>query len=458
MTSSDIFKHAIFYPQIEHPLLKESSNLKSDYVNLLEYYAHQCYGKNVIIDARISSLRKILLPDMVTDLSTEFDFKSVAKTILKTHFSLFRWFFSYRYIFLFDSLLLLAPDNEIAGNIICKSLKYLVSERHHKKLDTMVEKMYANDASFAEHDFITHEMVDAWESVQNYQKASNKNIVFTATISAGKSTLINALVGEELSFAKKAACTATVVNVSSAPLQNRNFNIISNNGMFFNLNEQQVRSFTKTLDKPCKIVGHFNSLFGKIKVTLIDTPGVDSAQNLIHKDIARNELKYVNVDLLLYVIAVENYGATDDHIHLQFIKSQVKYKKILFIINMMDTCDLEDDSVEEIVNNVARYLRQMGFENPMVCPLSAKAGLLLKKLLIGYSMSKNDLSSCDSFISEFCLSEMDLSKYYPVVHEAEIFSSLKIKNQKEHVNLIQAYISTGLPGLEKLILSIVEAD
>ena len=111
----------------------------------------------------------------------------------------------------------------------------------------------------------------------------------------------------------------------------------------------------------------------------MDTPGVNSSLNPQHKELVRKEFSDNNPEILVYVIPVETYGSEDDYNHLKYVLKKVSYGRIIFVVNMMDTYDPEDDSVEDILQNIRAHLSEIGFENPMVCPVSAKAGLLIKK-------------------------------------------------------------------------------
>ena len=275
-------------------------------------------------------------------------------------------------------------------------------------------------------------------------------------MSAGKSTLVNALIGQELSFAKKAACTATTMEFFSTPVYHPWYHVLSAQEFKPNLPPKEVRAFTRGRSEPCAVLGFFQSAVGQQRVKLIDTPGVDSSQNPTHKTITRNALKSGQNDVLIYVIPVENYGSDDDYAHLKFVREKVPYKKILFVINMMDTCDFEDDSVDEIFGNVVEHLKNIGFENPVVCPISAKAGFLFKFALAGGELSKNDEKELtDELYPKFQKPEYDMAKFYDTSDVESIVSNGYHLSTIEQSKLRIAYSHTGLPGLEAKLLQIV---
>lgn len=450
-------RYAICYPQITHPLELEKEELKQKYIYLLGHYANKyCPGDQVVL-YRIKTLSNILFNKTEHNiLQQEWDYSTAIRKVMKTRFTPFR-LFSYRYIFLFDCLFIMAVDDEKLGNYLYNDLKSKVNKRYHNAFKEIKEKMYSGINDYACKKLISNEMVETWDNTRKYLASKNRNITFTATMSAGKSTLINAIIGREVSYARKAACTATVMYINTSPLKGNLMNIVYDEKVQTMQSEQKIRLCTKGLEIPCTIYGFFLSPLTQRKITLIDTPGVDSCQNPEHKKITRNELIGENTDILVYVIPVENYGSDGDFDHLTYIKKRVRYKKILFVINMIDSCDLEDDSVDEIVDDIKEHLKNIGFNNPIICPMSAKAGMLIKQALYGKLSSENDKKACKTYINIFQNKELALAKLYPKVQK---------KNEMNDVSWLQvdketiwnAFINTGLPGFETLLYTITKEE
>ena len=293
----------------------------------------------------------------------------------------------------------------------------------------------------------------------NFQKTSNSMIVFTATMSAGKSTLINALMGREIANTKKAACTATVMDFLTSPSENTRYSVVTDKNEYLFATVEDINDFIKGRLEPCSVIGHFLSILSKRKVTLTDTPGVNSSQNPKHKQITREALMNNDNKSIVYVIPVDNYGSEDDYYHLKFIQQKAKYRHIYFVVNMMDTCDLEDDSVQEIVSDIEKHLSDIGFDKPSVFPISAKAGLLLKRALSGEQMHQNDINACQTFVSTFLQPELDLGKYFPDLNEVNLeATSFSMMQEISKERLLKAYYSTGLPGLEQFLVNMMDNE
>lgn len=437
--------YEVAYPDIVHPLIKEKRQLKENYIRLLYHYAGMFLkesdtGKSLY---RLDALSKILL-NKPAEKQPPFDKKSYRKafsSVNRTRFTPFR-LYSYRYVFLFDALFVLGIEDNDPENRLCEEILRMTGQFFHTSFHEMIGKMYNNDTAFAEKRLITPEMAKAWVDARKYLSSCRRTITFTATMSAGKSTLINALMGRELSFSKKAACTSTVIRFLTSPCKTQVFSVADDSGKISFLSEREVREFTNALTKPCQIMAYFDSVLTTRRITIVDTPGINSSQNPMHKKITRDELMN-ETDILVYVIPVESYGSEDDYNHLSYIRKNIYYNKILFVVNMMDSCDFEDDTTEEIIYNIKEHLSEIGFEDPIVCPMSAKAGFLLKKAAAGAELSDNARKACRTFAALFADERLRLEKYYPNVTTPNDYNV--------DSTIWQAFVSTGLPGFESML-------
>ena len=438
-------EYVVYYPIIEHPLRIEKDSLKRKYVALLRKYAEK-YDLNEHIEEKINVFRRVLFGGQEEEDLTEDYFREIETQVLRTRFTPFR-FFSYRYIFLFDCLLLYAIEDENKGFLICEDFKNHVHNRYHKKIETMVRQMYEGDDDFADRTLITGEMVKAWNDARRYAESVEHSLFFTATMSAGKSTLINAIVGDDLLGTKKAACTSKVIKIHSTPARNGIFTVLEKRKWRYLHNLYSTQKYVQENENNTELAVYFCSQLNGGRFTLVDTPGVNSSLNPEHKKIARKALEG-NIETIVYVIPVETYGSEDDYNHLMYILKKVSYERIVFVVNMMDTIDSEDDSVEDILNEIRDHLQQIGFQNPIICPVSAKAGLQLKQMMSGVKMTVNEIESAKHFINFFTKAEYALGEYNPVVSESEKARYCRLPEEYDG-RLWNAFVGTGIPGLEK---------
>ncbi len=447
-----ILEYSISYPFLEHPLANEKEQVKLKYTALLRSFADQ-FGDNKDINAMRAER---YISDFLNDGQPNTgELKSAINEIMKTRFTPFR-FFSYRYLFLFDCIYLYAPMSMAEAQKICEEIKSTVNARYHKRLDGIVKMMFEDNADLMQRTMITAEQFKAWEQLRRYIRTHEKNIIFTATMSAGKSTLINALIGQEVSNTKKAACTSQALCFHAAAVPHPAFHVLSKSRAEINVSAEAVRRILSNDHDRCTGSGYFNSELGGMRYNLIDTQGIDSALNPEHKKITRNTLCAQEYDAVVYVIPVENYGSEGDFFHLKYILNQVKFKKIVFAINMMDTCDFEDDSVCEIMDNVKSHLMEIGYEDPIVCPISAKAGLRFKQALSGQQMSAADEAQTKAFCNKFLNEEYNMGAYYEFPAEPSLSRISDYHSEIPVEALHKAYEHTGLPQFESLLKRITE--
>lgn len=195
------------------------------------------------------------------------------------------------------------------------------------------------------------------------------SILVTATMSAGKSTFINALAGEDICLSQNMACTTKV-----QPIIGKLFDIeveLPFDSDLAALMNQEER-------KDVKIV-YFNGLLGGQRLVVYDSPGVNYSEDSKHKKITDNIIRTGNYQMMVYLMNATQLGTNDDDAHLTYVKKHAGKKIILFIMNKIDAFNEEEEEIETAVLKQVAYLKSKGFRNPLVCPVSAKAGYLAKK-------------------------------------------------------------------------------
>ena len=84
-------------------------------------------------------------------------------------------------------------------------------------------------------------------------------------------------------------------------------------------------------------------------------------------------------------------------------------KPILFVLNQLDRFKSKQDSVAEMLNNYRQDLRQIGFKDPVVIPVSARAALLMK--LSDNRLDEDDLFDKEQYVKQFKRDYFDLPAY-----------------------------------------------
>ncbi len=447
-----ILEYSISYPVVGHPLVNKKERIKIKYASLLQLYSTMFGESREVAAMRTERFINDFLGGRLRGLRSP---GKATHDILKTRFSTFH-FYSYRYVFLFDCIFLFAPTNKSEAQRICDELKTKINQRYHGRLDEIVRMMFEDNSELVKNAMITNDQFYAWKRLRSFIASKERCAVFTATMSAGKSTLINALIGQEVSNARKAACTSKTLRFFSSAMPHMDFNLVSEKNEIVNISSEKVRSILAIDNDDYAVIGHFFSILSGARYCLVDTPGVDSFLYPEHKLITRNTLCAKEHDAIVYVIPVESYGSESDYFHLKYILEKVKFKQIVFVVNMIDTCDFEDDSIAEIIDNVKSHLESIGYKAPIVCPMSAKAGLLLKQYITGQKLSDASRELAKSFCDMFYRDEFDLSSYYGNGFDFIPMENVNCDFEIPIEKLQRAYEHTGLPQFEKTLKNIME--
>lgn len=442
----DLRDYSIYYYSEDHPLKEEKKEFKKLYLGLLNHCGCLYLNKNIVRYKLNIFKEKLNFDDEIEELNSDDKIlKRLFKKVLKQYFKLARLkFYTYRYIFFFDCLVLFGEGNKRNTQIFMEELKKIIVPLYHYEIDEVFKNLYLEKFNLDRKFFISEEMLNKFYVIKNFTESKETNIVFTATMSTGKSTLINAIIGKELAPSMSIACTGNVANFKSSPIKVNFINYFDKDGLKLFLDSTEIK---KLIGKSnyCHINTYFYSEISKKKVNVIDTPGVNYSEDKSHSDITKNELKNKEIDILVYVTSILTWGTNDEYEYLKFIKENVKYKKMIVVINKVDEIKIEDSTVEENISNAKKYLLKLDLKNLTICPLSAYVGSLLKREILKENLSKREERYVSLYLNQFAdEKEFELSKFYEIDLE-----------NKEEDKLMKAYINTGLPIFEKILYNFI---
>lgn len=338
---------------------------------------------------------------------------------------------------------------------------------HTEKISIIINKIVSDFClPAASTDFLYREFdaalgdTKAWEDVLNnkaikefkeYLKTVKKNILFirqrpyniliTATMSAGKSTLINALVGKNISLMQNMACTSKIHNIISKPLED-GVSSEYDHTLSLNASKEDLLSDNENNSSSKITVGtYFNGALSGHRVVLLDSPGVNSSENQEHREISYKIIRSRKYKLLLYVMNATQLGTNDEEQHLEEVKKYLGRTKILFVINKIDSLISDDDNLSDVIENQRRFLCSKGFKKPIICPVSARAAFLAKKSQ-QEELSRIERRETDNYIDKFVLNSM--AGYY----ENTLHCST-ITNSNDEIKTL--FKNCGFAYLEKII-------
>lgn len=338
---------------------------------------------------------------IIRDTSNLYDYWTNDLSAAKSAISLQRKrfsFFSMRYSFFYDVFYLL-EHSFLSGNINSNIYNFLKENLCGFFTKKTLENVYKHFSS----EGVTCKNID--ESLIEHRRKNNtilsqkeKKILVVANVSAGKSTLINALVGHRINRTKTTACTNRLV---------AHHNKIINDGYTLKENDNSYRYCCNISevnnDNIVETAFPFNSSLSNERICFIDTPGFNNAKELKHRKITKDAILKGDYDAVIYVSNSMYFGTNDEHNLLELLKVKVK-KPILFVLNQLDNFVPEEDSIAKMLNDYKSDLIKFGFKKPIIVPVSAYASFLFRtetSLLSKIEMRKlemlNEVFECDYY-------------------------------------------------------------
>ncbi|MDM1276312.1 dynamin family protein [Acinetobacter indicus] len=287
-----------------------------------------------------------------------------------------------------------------------------------------------------------------------------------ATMSSGKSTFINAMLGTDLLPARNEATTATIAKIfdtkSEAYYGNRynvdgeilEENIILNSDVLNSWNDQKD---THTINITGPIYGMKKR--DNVRLVLTDTPGPNNSRDESH---ARLTMSFIQDSqrspLILYILNATQLGINDDKNLLGLVAKEIKKggkqarDRFIFIVNKCDEFDLEKESLEKALDNVRAYLIENGIQDPLVYPISAFATRLMRN--DEQQLTKRERSKKNEYIDQFLEEEYNFIKYMPLTSKvSHKVNSLKLVDDYELNTVLK---NSGIPAVEMMIDEYIE--
>lgn len=216
----------------------------------------------------------------------------------------------------------------------------------------------------------------------NNQKIDTYLVI--GTLSSGKSTFLNSLIGFELFPSKNTACTAKIFSYYGNP--EINYFLSKNNKsrkpvLRKSLGIKQVEGWND--DKKVvevEIEGPVNREKKK-SFAIVDTPGPNNSMDKSHEQITKKALNDSVYKKIIHLLNATQIGVEDDQRLIQLVKEHVNLKDIIFVVNKADMIDdTEQENLQILSRNVSRYLNENGFEKPVIYFVSAAAAVLADKV------------------------------------------------------------------------------
>lgn len=307
----------------------------------------------------------------------------------------------------------------------------------------------------------SEEVKKAYEEV----KSSKFEVSVLATMSSGKSTLINSLIGDELLPSENQACTATIARITDnddikefiVECKDENGNIIHEKKV---ATLSDLQSYNKDenvtyidLEGPIPNISSEN-----LNLLIVDTPGPNNSRNKDHEEVTKSIINDKNKGIVLYVMNATQFATNDDKDLLEMIAKAMKRggkqskDRFIFAINKCDEFDCEKESIKDLLSSVKEYLCKYGIKEPNLFPVSAQTAKLIRMYQKDIELTrkeKKDLAIYEDFIE---VPGYHFDKMASLSESCRRNLDIKLgKFKEDHNEYEEALIHTGIPAIEETI-------
>ena len=354
-------------------------------------------------------------------------------------------------------------DIEEKENIKVKLTHIPAKETHHKEI--LIDKIFQNIKNGPFNELKDQQIIAAFENA----KSSDFEICVVATMSAGKSTLINSMLGKKLMPSKLEACTAIITKIKDNSQENIPFKakIYDRYNNLLETNEELTYSSMKRFNEEenvslVSVEGNIPFVQSDdISLVLIDTPGPNNSRDENHERVQRELLGKSSKALVLYLMTGE-YGTNDDNNLLRMVSSSMAVggkqskDRFIFVVNKLDERKKEDGDINETLGRVNEYLQSHGIKKPNLFPAAALPALNIRLMKNNEEIDEDEMDSTEYKVKKLNRYEDFHFENYAVL-PPRVRGEVKAKLDKTREtgngidNMDEALIHTGIVSIEAAI-------
>ena len=290
-------------------------------------------------------------------------------------------------------------------------------------------------------------VIDAFEKAMDVQFGIN----VIASMSTGKTTLINALLGKKLMPMAMMATTAVVTRIFasdqphySAVAKDGNGTIVSKEE---NINYETMKAWNS--DERISSIDIYGPIplakNAGVRIVLVDTPCPNNFRDKHHRGMIYEMLEPSDNSLVLYVHS--SVGGPDDGL-IDYIGKCINNgnkkscDRYIFAVTKMDTFYPGNDEIPIILDYVKNDIGNRGITQPNLFPIAALPCLQIRDKEI----KKRELRSYESLIEES--DEFKFDEYYQLNH-LPVSSRIRLESSNEEYTKTELH--TGIPSIEEAI-------
>lgn len=302
-------------------------------------------------------------------------------------------------------------------------------------------------------------------------QSNDFEVSVVATMSSGKSTVINALLGKKLMPSYNQACTATITRIKDNDSNEYTAKVFDNDGNVLKeisrLTYEHMSTFNKENISKIQVEGDIPFVDANdTNLVLVDTPGPNNARNKKHQTTTFNALNDSPKTVVLYILNATQLATNDDNVLLSSVAENMKsggkrsHDRFIFVLNKLDLYNLKEESISEVLDKAKEYLESNGIKNPNIYPASALTALNIQTILASEVVDDDDDEVYDAIgkVRKFNRNkEFHFENYAPLQKSRQDRIDLKLKQAiSNNDRKKQAFIHSGIPSIEEAISLYVE--
>ncbi|MBR1529762.1 MAG: dynamin family protein [Oscillospiraceae bacterium] len=298
-----------------------------------------------------------------------------------------------------------------------------------------------------------------------------------ATMSSGKSTLINALLQKKLMPSKNEACTAIITEVldngnetysaEAYNLKNERIEVVPD------ITYESMEKLNENKDvASVRIKGDIPFLHQQeTHLKLVDTPGPNNSRTDEHRETTYRNINSASENMILYILNYTQLATNDDANLLHYVAEEIRKggretrDRFLFVLNKMDTVT-SDDSVPHGIEITKEYLARHGIEDPLIFPCSAFTALGLTTTeenfndpaaIAKFATNPEALKLYGTMMQLIQIPDLHLEKYSTLCPSEQEKLNTSLQKAIASGDMVeQALIHSGIRSIESAIRAYVE--
>ena len=232
-------------------------------------------------------------------------------------------------------------------------------EKHLEKKKEIIQCLNEAELFLRENEFV-HEAEVVGDNLKELEEGEF-SIAVVGEFSAGKSTLLNALMGEKIlpSFTDETTATVNFLRHKNHAIEGESGEVFYNDGTSKKIYSADLATVSKYVCTNsdvdvAKEVDHLDlfldSKFLEGNVTLVDTPGLNGIAEG-HKEITMEQIERSSAGIFMF--NANKPGSRSDFDFLTELRKNVDSSSIILLLNMIDTIkESEGETVDTVIQKL----------------------------------------------------------------------------------------------------------